>query len=194
MAIPEATGPLTWPARFRRWLGCDRNPLRRASDRIEGRLVFLAAISYIPLAMLAGSYVSHWAYEAGVRAEHVAHARPVTAVVLTTAESSNPIAPVRVPVRWTTDGHTHTGATLVPYRTPAGATVRVWVDRSGHVSTPPPTTSQLDGQVLAIRVFTPLLLAEVLVLSLCALRWYLDRRRLARWDSEWWLTGPHYPV
>lgn len=194
MAVPVAANLSTWPTRFRRWLGCDRNPLRRAPDRIEARLVFLAAVSYIPLAMLAGSYVSHSVYEAGVRAQHVVHGRPVTAVVLTAAESSNPIAPVRVPIRWTIDGQTHTDATSVPYRTRAGATVRVWVDRSGHVTTPPPTTSQLAGQVIAIRVFTPLLLAEIIVLSLYALRWYLDRWRFARWDSEWWLIGPRYPV
>lgn len=194
MAVPVATNPATWPARFSRWLGCDRNPLRRTSDRIEARLVFLAAISYLPLAMLAGSYAGHWVYQAGVRAQHVVHARPVTAVVLTTAESSNPIAPVRVPVRWTIDGQTHTGATPVPYRTPAGATLRIWVDRSGHLTPPPPTASQLEGQVLAIRVFTPLLLAEIIALSLCALRWYLNRWRFARWDSEWWLIGPRYPA
>lgn len=194
MAVPVTTILSTWPARFRRWLGCDRNPLRRASDRIEARLVFLAAISYIPLAILAGNYVSHRVYEAGVRAQHVVHARPVTAVVVTAAESSNPMAPVRVPVRWTTGGQTRTAAASVPYRTPAGATVRVWVDPGGQVTTPPTTTSQLEGQVLAIRVFTPLLLAEIIVLSLYALRWYLDRWRFARWDSEWWLIGPRYPA
>jgi hypothetical protein len=36
-------------------------------------------------------------------------------------------------------------------------------------------------------VFTPLLLAQILALSLWALRWYLDRQRLAKWDSEWGL-------
>lgn len=194
MAVPAAASLSTWPARFSRWLGCDRNPLRRASDRIEARLVFLAAISYLPLAMLAASYVSHWVYEAGVRAQHVVHARPVTAVVLTAAEWSNPVAPVRVPVRWTIDGQAHTGAVPVPYGTSGGAIVRVWVDRSGNVTTPPPPTSQLEGQVLAIRVFTPLLLAEIIVLLLYALRWYLDRRRFARWDCEWCLIGPRYPA
>lgn len=194
MAVPVTASLPAWPTRFRRWLGCDRNPLRRASDRIQARLVFLAAISYIPLAILAASYVSHRDYEAGVRAQQVLHARPVTAVVLTAAESSNPMAPVRVPVRYTIDGQTRTDATPVPYRTPAGATVRVWADRSGHLTTPPPTTSQLKGQVLAIRVFTPLLLAEIIVLSLYALRWYLDRWRFAQWDLEWRLLGPRYPV
>ncbi len=190
MAFSLVTNPLTWPTRLVRWLGCDRNPMRRTSDRIEARVVLLAVVGYIPLAMLVASYASHRMYEAGVRAQHVIHARQVAAVVLTAAVSTKPTATAWVPIRWTIDSRTHTGTAPVPYGVPGGATVRVWVDRSGRVTTPPPTTVQLKDQVLTIKVLTPLLLAQLLVLSLCALRWYLDRQRFARWDSEWGLINP----
>lgn len=180
----------TWSARLVRWLGCDRNPLRRTSDRFEARVMILAAVGYLPLAMLAAGYASHWVNEAGVRARHVVHARLVTAVVLTEAHSTYPMAAVWVPVRWIIGDRTHTGSTPVPYGTRRGVTVQVWVDRSGDITTPPPTTAQLDGQVLAVRMFTPLLVAELIALSLWALRWYLDRQRLARWESEWCLIDP----
>src|SRR5215472_5484504 len=134
--------PSTWPMRFIRWIGCDRNPLRRTSDRIEARVVLLAAVSYVPVAMLAAGYASHWVYEAGVRARHAIHAQQVAAVVLTAAASTKPTATVWVPVRWTIDSRTHTGAVHVSPGTPGGAMVRVWVDQSGHVTTPPPTAVQ----------------------------------------------------
>lgn len=187
MAFRLVTSPLTWPTRFVRWLGCDRNPLRRTSDRLEARLVLLAIVGYAPLAMLAASYASHWVYEAGVRAQHVVPARPVAAVVLTSVKSTKPVAKTWVPVRWTMGSRTHTDTAPVSYGVPAGTTIRVWVDQRDRVTPPPPTTRQLDDQVLTAKVLAPLLMAQILVLSLLALRWYLNRQRFARWDSEWGL-------
>ncbi len=185
MVVPVAMSPSSWPTRFLRWIGCDRSPLRRTCDRIEALVVLLAAVSYVPLAVLAAGYAGHLVYEAGMRARHATHARQVAAVVLTAAESTKPVA-IWVPVRWTVDRRTHTGAVHVPSGTPAGATVPVWVDRGGHLTTPAPTTVQLADQALAMEVLTPLLLAQILALSLCALRFFLDARRFAKWDSEWW--------
>lgn len=187
MAFPLVTSPLTWPTRFVRWLGCDRNPLRRTSDRLEARLVLLAIVGYAPLAVLAASYASHWVYNAGVRAQHVVHGRSVAAVVLTSAKSTKPTATAWVPVRWTMGSRTHADTAPVPFGVPAGATIRLWVDQSDRITTPPPTTGQLDDQVVAIKVLAPLLLAQILVLSLLMLRWYLNRQRFARWDFEWGL-------
>jgi hypothetical protein len=189
MAFSLVMSPSTWPMRFIRWIGCDRNPLRRTSDRIETRVVLLAAVSYVPVAVLAAGYASHRVYEAGVRAQHAIHLRHVAAVALTAAESIRP-ATVGVPVRWTIDGWTQTGALHRSYGTPRGAVVRVWVDQSGHITTPPLTTVQLEDQVLTIKVLMPLLLAQAFALSLYTFRWYLDKRRFAKWDSEWRLIDP----
>jgi hypothetical protein len=185
MTSPLATSA-SWQARLLRWIGCDPNPLRRTTERIQAWVVLLVIVSYVPLAMAAAGYAGHLVHEAGLRAQRAPHPRQVAALVLTAAEAARPTAAVSVPARWTIGSRTRTGAVSVPFGTLAGAVVRVWVDRSGHLAMPPPTTAQLNDQVLTAKVVTPLLTAELLALSLCALRWYLNRRRLAKWDSDWW--------
>ena len=131
MTSPLARSTPGRPARLLRWAGCDRNPLRRTTERIEAWALLLAIISYVPLAMVAAGYAGHWAHAAGVRAQHALRPRLVAAVVLTAAHATRPMA-ARVPVRWTIGSRTRTGAVPVSYGTPAGAVVRV----SGRPSRP----------------------------------------------------------
>lgn len=179
-----------WQARFLRWSGWDPNPLRRTTERIQAWAVLLVIISYVPIAMAAAGYAGHWAREAGVRAQHAPHPRQVAAVVLTAADATRPVPAVWVQARWAIKSRTRTGQVPVPPDTPAGAVVRAWVDRNGHLTSPPLTTAQLNDQVLTVQVVTAVLTAELLGLSLCALRWHLTRRRLAQWDSEWRSIDP----
>lgn len=181
-----ATSTSRWLAWFLRWIGSDPSPLRRTSERMQARVVLLVIVSYLPLAMVAAGYAGHWAREAGMRAQHAPRPRQVAAVALTAAQATKLVAAVRVPARWTIGSRTRTGMVPVPYGTPAGAVVRVWVDRSGHVTRPPLTTAQLNDQSLTAKVVTAVLTAELLALSLCALCWYLSKRRLAQWDTDWW--------
>jgi hypothetical protein len=185
MTSQLATSTSRWQGRLLRWIGCDLNPLRRTTERIEAWVVLLVIIGYVPLAMVAAGYAGHWARAAGVRAQHAPLPRQVAAVVLAGAGATKPPAAVWAPARWMIGGRTRTGQVPVPYGTPVGAVVRVWIDPGGHVTRPPLTTAQLNDQVLAAEVITPVLTAEFLALSLCAFRWYLNRRRLAQWDSDW---------
>jgi hypothetical protein len=186
MTSPLATSMSSWRGRLLRWIGCDQNPLRRTTERIEAWAVLLVIISYGPLAIVAAGYAGHWVRAAGVRDEHAPRPRQVAAVVLAGAGAAKPPAAVWVLARWMIGGRTRTGTVPVPYGTRAGAVVRVWVDLGGQVARPPLTTVQLNDQVLTAEVVAPVLTAELLALSLCALRWYLNRRRLAQWDSDWW--------
>ena len=186
MKSPLVTSTSRWQVRFLRWTGCDRSPLRRTTERIQAWAALLAIVSYVPLAVMAADYAGRWAHEAGVRTRSAPYPRQVAAVVVTAAGATKPVAAMWVPARWTIGSRTRTSAVPVQYGTPAGAVVRVWVDRSGHLTRPPLTTAQLNDQVLTAKVVTPVLTAELLALSLCALRRYLNRRRLAKWDSDWW--------
>lgn len=185
MTSHRAASTPGWQARLLRWAGYDLNPLRRTTERLEAWAVLLVIIGYVPLALVAAGCAGHWARGAGVRAQHDPRPRQVAAVVLAAAPATKPPAAVWVPARWTIGRQARTGAVSVPYGTQAGAVVRVWVGRSGQVTTPPLTTAQLNDQVLTAEVVTPVLTAEILALSLCALHWYLNRRRLAQWDSDW---------
>nr|WP_308438756.1 hypothetical protein [Streptomyces chromofuscus] len=94
-------------------------------------------------------------------------------------------------VRWTDgNGTVRTGTTLVEPGTPKGATVRVWVDRDGGLTSPPmsefnaTTTGWFVGVVAAIGVGAGLCAARA------GMRHVLDRRRYARWDAEWDVVEP----
>lgn len=186
MTSPLATSMSRWLARVLRWIGSDPNPLRRTSERVQARMVLLVIVGYVPIAMVMAGFAGHWAREAGVRAQHAPRPRQVAAVVVTAAQATKPAAAVWVPARWTVGNRTHTGEVPVPYGTPAGAVMRIWVDRSGQVARPPLTIAQVNDQVLTAQVVTAVLTAESLALSLYGLCWYLNRRRLAQWDADWW--------
>lgn len=185
MTSPLTASASTWPVRMLRWIGCDRNPLRRTADLIEAWAILLVLVSYLPLSVLAAGLAGHQVRQAGTAAQDGPRPRPASAVVLTAAESTNPMATVWVPARWRTGGRVRTGELPVRYGTPAGAIVRIWVDQDGRLATPPLTGGQLKDQVLTIEIIVPVLLAQFFALSLGGLRWQLNRRRLARWESDW---------
>jgi hypothetical protein len=179
-----ASGP-GWQARLLRLTGCDRNPLRRTSERVQAWLTLLVIAGCLPLALAVAGYAGLLAHQAGVRAQHAPRPWQVRAVLLTTAPAARPVAKIRVPVRWLTGSIARTALVPVPPSTAAGTTVRVWVDPGGHLASPPPTDAQLNTQVLATKMSAAVLTAGLAVLSLWPLRWYLTRRRLAQWDSDW---------
>jgi hypothetical protein len=186
----------------RLWRGLwpDHNPLRRASDRVEAAVAagLLAAflISAPLLAFVAGQH----AYRMSLHAELAQRAtwRPVPAVLLASAPVPavcwcavlvKPLAPAR----WTApDGTERTGRVLAPPGARSGSTLRVWVSRSGALTGPPLTSSQVVSRAALAAVTASMAVGIVLLGAGALTRWTLDRRRLAAWDAEWRATGPHW--
>jgi hypothetical protein len=69
-----------------------------------------------------------------------------------------------------------------PVGSPAGTTVRVWVDAAGREATPPPEHPRVDAQVVQAALLAVIALALLLVGTGLAVRHLLDQRRLAAWD------------
>lgn len=67
----------TRQARLLRWARCDRNPLRRNTERIEVWAVLLVIISYVRLAMATAGY---WTRAAGLRTQQYAQPIPITLI------------------------------------------------------------------------------------------------------------------
>ena len=186
-------------ARLARWLGFDRNPLRRGTDRVEGalRLVMIVVlVAVVPAtAVAAGRWTEHHVLHQAQAQQAVEH--QVTAVLLRDAPAigtPDPYTSVQtgwVPARWQPPGQPpRTGEVLALAGARKGSTVRIWIDLSGAVTDPP-----LDHRVIAgdvwMAVTATLLVSGLLLLGAAGLaRRMLDRRRLRAWEAEWRTSGP----
>ncbi|CAM5605605.1 Rv1733c family protein [Streptomyces aurantiogriseus] len=187
---PHASGPLP-PRQERASKGA--NPLRRTSDRFESwfrGLLMLVLVLGLPVAALSAGVT---AYESSMRTVQAqsAQRQEVTARLTSNVKGVTTEGKQQAQVRWTDDnGTVRTGTTLVKSGTPKGATVRVWVDRDGGLTSPPmselnaTTTGWFVGGMAAIGVGAGFYAARA------GMRRVLDRRRYAQWDAEWDLVEP----
>jgi hypothetical protein len=170
-------------AQWARWLGFDRNPLRRGTDRIE------AALRLVMMFMLVAA-VPTAAVVVGQRADHLALNRAraqqaadhlVNAVLLEQAPAAgtpDPYTSVQITwvlSRWRPPGlPPRTGEVLATAGARKGSTVRTWI----------------DGDVTVTVVATCFVSWLVLLAAGTLARQALDRRRLNAWEAEWRASGP----
>jgi len=186
-------------ARMARWLGFDRNPLRRGTDRVEAvlRLVLIVLlVAVIPAAaVVAGRWADHQALH---RAQlERATDRLVTAVLLENAPASgvpDPYTSVQtawVRARWQPPGQPpRAGEVLAVAGARRGSTVRTWIDRSGAVTAPAADHRVVVGYVFLAVMVTCELSWLVLLAAAVLVRRALNRRRLNAWEAEWRASGP----
>lgn len=188
---------LSWVGRFVRARRLDRNPLRRASDRVETALLAALVIAFAAAVPFAVGACGAWtrAVSERVQAEQRATRQEVTAVLLEGASDRVTEGDVflQEPARWTApDGTRVTGQVEVPAGTAAGATVRVWVTRDGQVTGAPLLDSEVSGNVALAEVGAGAGLAVVLLLAGWLARRALDTRRMRAWEAEWRAAGPRW--
>jgi hypothetical protein len=175
-----------------------RNELRRPSERIEAVILagllaaFVAAV--VVAAVVAGRvFHSEQAAAAGLR--------PTVAVISPSGVPTQTQILDQTAAVWATwrlsDGTRRSGVlttAVVPgiYRQQPGASVRVWVNRSG---VPEPSPQGVDGMVIGAAMAGLLVVAAAAaVLAGCYLLCLrgLERHRLANWSSAWAVTGPQW--
>jgi hypothetical protein len=175
-----------------------RNELRRPSERIEaavvaGLLAVFVAATVVAVFLAARVFRSEQAASAGLR--------PAVAVISpggvpTETQILDQLVGVRATWRLS-DGTQRSGlltTSVVPgiYRQLPGASVRVWLNRSG---VPEPAPQALDGMIIGAAMAGLAVVATAAgVLAggyLLCLRG-LERRRLANWSSAWAVTGPQW--
>ena len=186
-------------ARLARWLGIDRNPLRRGRDRVEAALrlvmILLAVVAVPAAAVAAGRWADHYALHRAQVQRAVDH--QVTAVLLEDAPAvgiPDPYTPVQtawVPARWQPPGQQpRTGEVLAVAGARKGSTVRTWIDPSGAVTDPPLDHRVVVGNVWLAVMMTCLVSWALLLAAGSLARRALDRRRLRSWEAEWAASGP----
>jgi hypothetical protein len=186
-------------ARLARWLGFDRNPLRRGTDRVEGALrlvMIIVVVAVVPAtAVAAGRWTEHYVLHEAQAQQAVEH--QVTAVLLRDAPAiGTPDLYTSeqtdwVPARWQPPGQPpRTGEVLAVAGAHKGSTMRTWIDASGAVTDPPLDHRVIAGDVWMV-VTAILLVLGLLLLGAAGLaRRMLDRRRLRAWEAEWRTSGP----
>ena len=189
-------GPL---AQLARWLGFDRNPLRRGTDRIEAALrliMMIMIVTAVPAAaVLAGQQADHAALNRARAQQATDHL--VDAVLLEQAPATgipDPYTSIQtawVLARWQPPGRPpRTGEVLAQVGSRKGSTVRTWIGPSGAVASPPIDHRAIVGDVCIAVVATCLGSSLVLLVSSALARRVLDHRRLNAWDAEWRASGP----
>ena len=172
MRSPEARRPGRCLVRCMRWLGFDRNPLRRRTDRIEAAIRLVAVILLmvaVPIAaVVTGRQADHEALRQANAQQAADH--DVTAVLLQQAQATGVPDPYTsteltyVLARWQPPGQPpRSGQVLAPAGAHAGSTVKVWIDASGAVTGPPPDHRIIAGDV-CITVIVTCLVASLLIL------------------------------
>jgi uncharacterized membrane protein YphA (DoxX/SURF4 family) len=191
-----ATPTKTWMKLARR-LGGDPNPLRRRSDVLEAWLLPAAVVVFLVLCPLVAGLTGLW-----LRADNAAMQRaqrswdPVPAVLLRAAPGPEFAAngantwTVWEPARWTVDGQQHTGSIPVAAGSAAGSRQTVWLDSGGRVQVPPLSPGRLGDTVDAAMLLAAGGLAVFVGILTLLARWFLDRRRLAGWETGWLAVGP----
>lgn len=162
-----------------------RNPLIRASDRVEALMLVLAiAISLVAIPI--GGAVGTAVHESGsrVHAEQVQARRQVTA---TSVGDSHPrrnleSPTVMVPARWSVAGTEHTGDVAAPLNVKTGDAIEIWVDDKGVPVRPPVRTAVDAGVAFAVATWSTLSLLAAGLFG--AVRVALDRSRHAAWQRD----------
>ncbi|MFJ8816642.1 Rv1733c family protein [Amycolatopsis thermoflava] len=170
-----------------------RNPLARASDRTERRLL-LVLLGVVLLAALPAGLLGARTYgqeREQMRTEQATR-HPATATLLadvpprTAGPNGSAGRPARVEAIWQgPDGRAVTGEVTAARGAEAGDVVTVWLDRDGEVVTGPITPS-----VVITNAITLGFASWSGVILLCGtgfwlVRIRLDRRRAADWDEDW---------
>jgi hypothetical protein len=192
------TGRLTRLAR-RFWMG--RSPLRRRTDRVEAWITAGLLAAFLVGAPMASVTAGRWVHHGGLleqRAQQSWHQVP--AVLLQTAPVQRTLylraslnTDVLALARWTGPGGRRlTGKVPVASGTPAGRRLEVWVNRSGQPTSSPLPNSELVRRVIGAEGLAPVGLAVLLLGVGGVVRWLMNRRRLAAWETGWAYTGPRW--
>ena len=170
-----------------------RNELRRPADRVEGAVVVALVAAFFAAIVASVCFAWHLYQSERLAA---ARMRPVVAILSqpgpVAAVSISAVARWRLPNGIERSGVLTTVTAPAINNAPAGASVQIWLDRSGEPEVPPPG----PGVVILTALFAGFsaTAGAALVLGVCyrLCRTALDRHRLARWESAWAAIGPRW--
>lgn len=162
-----------------------RNPLIRASDRLEALILVLAvAISLVALPIAASVGTAVHESRSRLYAEQAQVHRQVTATSIgeSLPRGNLESRTVTVPARWFADGSEHTGNVVAPRSVEVGDEIEIWIDDDGAPVRPPVRSAADEAVAFAFATWFTVSLAAAGLFA--ATRAALDRVRYARWQRD----------
>jgi len=184
-----------WYRRLVRGFLPDRNPLRRACDRVETFLLaglFVAAVVAAPFAAQAAS---HAAYAGATRVQQAQQAARHQVPAVLTQDAGSTVGGylgslIPVQATWTSaTGVKHAGQIMATAGSAKGSTIIVWTDAAGNVTNPPLRPSQVSGRGYMAALGAVVGVGVVYLCATVIVRRVLNRRRMAAWTADWAVTA-----
>ncbi|MFE2476060.1 hypothetical protein [Streptomyces sp. NPDC059389] len=195
---PTRSRPAT-ADRVRRLFGGRPNELRRPADRTRRRWNIAFVLSFL-IALSFGVVVTTavWDAESRTAREAARHRHRIEATTVGAAERavsnrSGGTSRTVAPAVWEYPAARQHSATIsVPFGTPAGRTVTIWVDDAGRETEKPSSEAQraLAAAAAGAGSFTLLALATGAVVRVRLFR--VEARSRAQWEDEWEAVEPRW--
>ncbi|MCA4727285.1 Rv1733c family protein [Mycolicibacterium fortuitum] len=176
------------PGRCRTVRAFGRNPLVRASDRIEAITLVLAIaiiLIAIPVAGTLGTAVydaQRRAYTGQIQTRHQVTATVIDGSGHTAWPDSTNDAFVRA--EWSADGVPHTSTLSWDRDVKAGDRIQIWTDEHGNRVDPLPSSSDAGTQAVLTAVEFWLCVVVGAGAAYALVWWRLGSNREAKWDRE----------
>ena len=196
MGAGQGRPGVTTVGRFVRGMRFDRNPLRRASDRVETVVLILLAVLFLvgaPLSALAAGAGMHSIAQRAETAQHASKYQVTAHIVKATGAGSGGNLTTEVLAQWTApNGKRVSNEMAVAIGYAPGDTLTVFTTRDGQLTTAPLAESQVASLTDLARVAGAASLTMAVILAGLLARWWINRRRMAAWDADWRATGPRW--
>jgi hypothetical protein len=162
-----------------------RNPLLRASDRIEALVAATAvmvSLLAVPVAAAVGTAVHDSRHNVYAQQRHTRHLVTATITDDTAAHTISRTNAATMAARWSAAGTEHTGEVTAQSATKPGDHVAIWVDNNGALTDEPtPTThARVDAVTAALFMWAAVTAAAAILLA--GTRAVCDRIRAIRWQ------------
>jgi hypothetical protein len=162
-----------------------RNPLIRASDRIEALAMAVAvmvSLLAVPVAAAVGTAVHDSRRDVYAQQHHTRHLVTATITDGIAAQNISRTNTATMAGRWTAAGAEHNGAVETQSATKPGDHVAIWVDNNGALTDDPTPTTRAGADAVTAALFMWAGVTTAAVILLAGTQAVCDRVRAIRWQ------------
>jgi hypothetical protein len=163
-----------------------RNPLLRASDRVEALVLALAvmvSLLAVPVAAAVGTAIHESRRDVYAQQLHNRHLITATITDSAAAQNISRTNTVTVAARWLAAGTEHTGAVAAQSATEPGDHVAIWVDNNGALTDEPTPTIRAGVDAVTAALFMWAGVTAAAAILFAGTRAVCDRIRAIRWQQ-----------